>query len=131
MNYRSLTSDTEISVAMVDEKTVTGPDGFAVGVTPFEFRTGLWADALGVGEEKMRGMKLDDAVALWQDVTNVGRRIRDYEPVERSPFGRITQKAVDSDGRCYGFIKDEEALTEAETKGGFGGDISESRVWKK
>jgi len=31
--------------------------------------------------------------------------------------------------RC--FIKDEEALTEAETKGGFGGDISESRVWKK
>ena len=132
MNYRSLTSDTEISVAMVDENTVVGPDGFTVGVTPFTFRTSLWASALGVTPEKMQGLKLSDAVALWQEETLPNKRVRAYNPKERSPFSYITQKAVDSDGRCYGWIKEEEEelkeLNEAESLvGGFGGDISESR----
>ena len=138
MNYRSLTSDTEIAVALVDEKTITGPDGFEVGVAPFEFRTNLWAAALGVDVEKMRGMTLGDAISLWQDVNNAGRRVSEYNPVERSPFGRVTQAIVDADGRCASWIKSEEEKEEEDlamlmkrTEGGWGGDISEIKKVKQ
>ena len=128
LNYRSLTSDTELAAAMVDEKTVVSSDGFEVAAQAFEFRTGLWAAALGVPVAAMQGMKIDDAVKLWAQGTDA-RRVAEYVPTEKSPFGRITQKVVDGDGRCYGWIKGEEEEEGAEKtriKGGFGGDISES-----
>ena len=126
LNYRSLTSDTELAAAIVDQETVEGPDGFEVAKLALEFRTKLWAAALGVDAEEMKKYTLDEAVKLWQDGTRKERRVAPYVPVQKAPFGRITQKVVDGDGRCSGWIKDEEEEVEGgRGEGGFGGDISE------
>ena len=183
LNYRSLTSDTELAAAIVDEEvrrhvqrrcvcmkrsgkkrsdeirgrnirstlslgaprartslllthrrpfrssqTIEGPDGFEVAKLALEFRTKLWAAALGVDAEEMEKYTLDEAVKLWQDVSRKESRVAPYVPVQKSPFGRITQRVVDGDGRCSGWIKDDEEEEVAGGigwEGGFGGDISE------
>lgn len=126
LNYRSLTSDTELAAAIVDEETIEGPDGFKVAKLALEFRTKLWAAALGVNAEDMKSYTLHEAVKLWQDDSRKERRVMPYAPIQKSPFGRITQRVVDGDGRCSGWIKDdEEEVAGVMGQGGFGGDISE------
>ena len=72
-------------------------------------------------------MGLEDAVGLWRD-DGGRRRVVEYSPVRKIPFGRITQRVVDGDGRC-GLFTDEEEREEREfikamEGGGYGGDIS-------
>jgi phosphatidylserine/phosphatidylglycerophosphate/cardiolipin synthase-like enzyme len=125
MNYRSMTSDSELGVALVDDETVVGPDGFAVAKSTFEFRTSLWAWKLGMSGSEVQKLTLDEAVKMW-NADNTDRRVVEYAPTAKSPYGRVTQKVVDADGRCYGFIKGEEEEEEEKIPwGGYGGDISE------
>jgi len=128
LNYRSLTSDTELASALVDEDTLEGPDGLTVAKTAFEFRTALWSAALGVQVDAFRGYTLDEAVKLWQDGSRDERRVVEYNPAKKGIFGRATQRIVDGDGRCAGWIKDDEEGVKGSGGGGlggFGGDISE------
>jgi phospholipase D1/2 len=83
INYRSMTYDTEISVASVDQITTQSADKVTVAQLAWNTRVSLWAIQTEVGFDQLKDYSLDKAIAEWHNRAKEGKHIVEFFPKEK------------------------------------------------
>jgi phosphatidylserine/phosphatidylglycerophosphate/cardiolipin synthase-like enzyme len=83
INYRSMTYDTELSVASVDSEHVLSADGVYVGKLAWSTRVQLWAIETEVPVAELERYTIGDAVREWHARAGEGRHIVEFNPKEK------------------------------------------------
>jgi phosphatidylserine/phosphatidylglycerophosphate/cardiolipin synthase-like enzyme len=107
-NMRSMTSDPEVSVGLVDTTTSTTVDGLNVGSLVFDTRNRLFSDHLGIDVEILKKTPVIDAMKLWESGSNV-EKVEKFDPSGSwyweqawwNPLGDIVHAGEEANGRCF------------------------------
>jgi phosphatidylserine/phosphatidylglycerophosphate/cardiolipin synthase-like enzyme len=68
INYRSMTYDTELSVAVVDSEHVKSADGLTVGKLAHKTRVDLWAIETEIPAADLESYTIEDAIKVKKDL---------------------------------------------------------------
>ena len=83
INYRSMTYDTEISVASVDTTTIQSADHVKVGKLAWSTRISLWAIETEINSEKLKSYTVSKAIEEWHKRAKEGKHIKEFFPIEK------------------------------------------------
>lgn len=83
INYRSMTYDTEISVASVDQSTIVSADKVTVAKLAWETRISLWAIETEIKFPELKDYTVEEAIAEWHKRANEGTHIIEFFPKEK------------------------------------------------
>lgn len=83
INYRSMTYDTEISVASVDQTTIKSADNVIVGKLAWNTRISLWAIETEINSEKLKDYTVEKAIEEWHKRAKEGKHIKEFFPKEK------------------------------------------------
>ncbi len=95
VNWRSLTTDTELNIGVVDATLVESQlNDTAVPVSKFarDLRLKLWAEHLGMSEAELGQQSLADAIALFPQLPD--QQIGHLRPLVRDPGRRLTPESL-------------------------------------
>lgn len=99
INYRSMTYDTEISVASVDTTTIKSADKVTVGKLAWNTRVSLWAIQTEINYDKLKNYTVEQAIAEWHNRATEGKHIVEFFPTEKKVEWSF-RNLVDPDGAC-------------------------------
>ena len=91
INFRSMTYDTEISVASVDTDLVMSADKISVGRLALESRIKMWSAQTKVPVEELMTFTLEEAISLWYERAADGSHLVKFDPKEKK--AEVTYKS--------------------------------------
>jgi phospholipase D1/2 len=83
INYRSMTYDTEISIASVDTTTTISADQVVVGMLAWSTRVELWAIETEIKSEELKDYPIEKAITEWHQRAKEGKHIIEFFPKEK------------------------------------------------